>query len=287
MQKEDETLSVMWPCIYWKWSDLSLSDGNSHSQNPASLVNTCEYCQRETGTCQEHCQQLNNNKDVCHLPLWRMNLWCWDCRCSTSPEGLQVGFEHSARGNLVELVWRELAVFRNWFHDSSPCISSYLCVLGLVTQFYPTLCDPMDCGPPGSSVYGDSPGKNTRVGSHALLQGIFWTYGTNPGVPHLASESSGKPLHIHKSTKSLNGDISSSWLAEMLFVKLALDCTESYTPTFPHCLLEQSLRVIWGAVSWAAVFILLQIQLNSQFSSCASVLANSIHRSKKRETKMI
>ena len=27
--------------------------------------------------------------------------------------------------------------------------------------------------PPGSSVHGDSPGKNTGVGCHALLQGIF------------------------------------------------------------------------------------------------------------------
>ena len=31
----------------------------------------------------------------------------------------------------------------------------------------------MDCSPPGSSVYGDSPGKNTGVGCHSLLQGIF------------------------------------------------------------------------------------------------------------------
>ena len=29
----------------------------------------------------------------------------------------------------------------------------------------------MDCSSPSSSVYGDSPGKNTRVGCHALLQG--------------------------------------------------------------------------------------------------------------------
>ena len=32
-----------------------------------------------------------------------------------------------------------------------------------------TLCDPMDCSPPGSSVFGDSPGKNTGVGCHVLL----------------------------------------------------------------------------------------------------------------------
>ena len=45
----------------------------------------------------------------------------------------------------------------------------------LIAQSCPTLCDPMDCSPPGSSVYGDSPGKNTGVGCHALLQGIFPT----------------------------------------------------------------------------------------------------------------
>ena len=34
-----------------------------------------------------------------------------------------------------------------------------------------------DCGPPSSSVHGDSPGKNTGVGCHALLQGILPTQG--------------------------------------------------------------------------------------------------------------
>ena len=36
----------------------------------------------------------------------------------------------------------------------------------------------------GSSVYGDSPSKNTRVGCPALLQGIFPTQGLNPVLPH-------------------------------------------------------------------------------------------------------
>ena len=49
-------------------------------------------------------------------------------------------------------------------------------VLCWVTQLCPTLCYPMDCSPPGSSVNGDSPGKNTRVGYHALLQGAFPTW---------------------------------------------------------------------------------------------------------------
>ena len=56
-------------------------------------------------------------------------------------------------------------------------------VLCLVAQACPTLCNPMDCSPPGPSVHGDSPGMNTRVGCHALLQGIFPTQGSNPGLP--------------------------------------------------------------------------------------------------------
>ena len=40
-------------------------------------------------------------------------------------------------------------------------------------QSCPTSCYPMGSGLPGSSVHGDSPGKNTGVGFPALLQGIF------------------------------------------------------------------------------------------------------------------
>ena len=39
-----------------------------------------------------------------------------------------------------------------------------------LAQSYPTLCDPMDCSPPSSSCRGDSPGRNTGVFWHSLLQ---------------------------------------------------------------------------------------------------------------------
>ena len=60
----------------------------------------------------------------------------------------------------------------------------------------------MDCSLPDSSVHGDSPSKNIGVGCHALLQGIFLTQGSNPGieprspalqVDSLLSEPPGKP----------------------------------------------------------------------------------------------
>ena len=54
----------------------------------------------------------------------------------------------------------------------------------LVTQSCLTLCDLMDCSLPGSSVHGDSPGKNIGVGCHSLLQQIFPTWGWNPGLLH-------------------------------------------------------------------------------------------------------
>ena len=52
----------------------------------------------------------------------------------------------------------------------------------LVAQSCLTLCNPKDCSLPGSSVHGDSPGKNTGVGCSAFLQGIFQTQGSNPGL---------------------------------------------------------------------------------------------------------
>ena len=43
---------------------------------------------------------------------------------------------------------------------------------------------PPGLSPPCSSVHGDSPGTNTGVGCHVLLQGIFPTQASNPGFPY-------------------------------------------------------------------------------------------------------
>ena len=57
-------------------------------------------------------------------------------------------------------------------------------VLCLVAQLCRLFATPADCSPPGPSVQGDSSGKNTEVGCHALLQGILPTQGLNPSLPH-------------------------------------------------------------------------------------------------------
>ena len=78
--------------------------------------------------------------------------------------------------------------FNDLFSNSAPFFPTYVIglshVLCLVAQSCPILSDPRDCSPPGSFVHGDSPRENTRVGCPALLQGIFPTQGSNPGLPH-------------------------------------------------------------------------------------------------------
>ena len=54
------------------------------------------------------------------------------------------------------------------------------CVHTKSLQSCPTLCNPMDCSPPGSSVHGILQKKKTGVGCHALVHGIFQTLGLNP-----------------------------------------------------------------------------------------------------------
>ena len=63
----------------------------------------------------------------------------------------------------------------------------------------------MDHSLPGSSVHGDSPGKNTGVGCHALLQEIFLTQLRSPAsqVDFLSSEPPGKPKNTGVGSPSL------------------------------------------------------------------------------------
>ena len=65
----------------------------------------------------------------------------------------------------------------------------------------------MDCSPPGSSVHGDFPGKNTGVDCHFLLQGIFLTQGLNLCLLHgqadsLPAELQGKPENTGMGSQS-------------------------------------------------------------------------------------
>ena len=71
---------------------------------------------------------------------------------------------------LCEFVCRGVCLYYTFY---------FMCCTKLL-QSCLTLCDTMDCNPPGSSVHWFPPGKNTGMGCHFLLQGIFPTQGWNP-----------------------------------------------------------------------------------------------------------
>ena len=67
-----------------------------------------------------------------------------------------------------------------WLPCSSCCLAAQSC---------PTLWDPMDCSLPGFSVHGILQARNTGVGCHFLLQGIFPTQGSDPLLLHWQVDS--------------------------------------------------------------------------------------------------
>ena len=74
-------------------------------------------------------------------------------------------------------------------------LNQWACGRGaIIIQSCPTLCNPMDCNSPGFCPW-NSPSKNTGVGCHSLLQGIFSRDQTQ--VSHIVgkffTEPSGNP----------------------------------------------------------------------------------------------
>ena len=136
---------------------------------------------------------------------------------------------------------KEHSFFCSWFIDQNRLSSCNLTTgkdwgkqtniqMCLLAQSCPTLCDSMDCSPPGSSVHGDSLGKNTGLVCHALLQGIFPTQGLNPGLPHCRQIlyqfiHQGSPTHKILSTNYLCHIIDFSELEDQ-----SIQYTESQKP---------------------------------------------------------
>ena len=81
---------------------------------------------------------------------------------------------------------------------------------------------PTHCSLSGSSVHGDPPGKNTGMGRHALLQEIFPTQGSNPGLPHcrriiyhLSHQGTPKPYIPRFNLATLHVCLQASLLGEL------------------------------------------------------------------------
>ena len=97
------------------------------------------------------------------------------------------------------------------------CLSTCVCAKSL--QLCPTLCGPVDVQP--TSFFGpwDSPGKNTGVGYHAILQGIFPTQGLNPSLSSLLHWQ-GSSLPLAPSGKPTSLALGSTLVLQYVVIKL-------------------------------------------------------------------
>ena len=111
-----------------------------------------------------------------------------------------VAFRFS-RGSSQPRDWTQVSCIAGGFFTSWATREGqhvHVCVLNHFSRA-PFCNDPKDYSPPGSSPW-DSPGKNTGVGCHALLQGIFPTQAPNlPLLPLLHWQVGSWPLvpHVH------------------------------------------------------------------------------------------
>ena len=94
-------------------------------------------------------------------------------------------------------------------NEKKPVASLYLVILLCLT-----FCRPMDYSLPVSSVHGDSPGKDTGVGCHALPPWNLSNPGIKPSSPtlqanSLSSEPPGKPsaITLHYDIKRIHPKI--------------------------------------------------------------------------------
>ena len=75
----------------------------------------------------------------------------------------------------------------------------------LVTQSCPTLLTPWTTSKPTSLLSPrDFPDKSTGVGCHFLLQGIFPTQGSKPGLPHCGQILSPLTHYVYLPTKGIS-----------------------------------------------------------------------------------
>ena len=144
------------------------------SQGRRSLVG----CRLWVAQSRTRLRWLSSSRNWMILLIWNANRVQWQKRRSvvgdgwtegwtrtvfSYKEGIQMVINMHIKRCSILLIVREMQIKTTMRYHF---ISIRIC---LVIQLCPILCDPKDCSPPGSSVHGDSPGKNTWVGCHALL----------------------------------------------------------------------------------------------------------------------
>ena len=143
---------------------------------------------------------------------------------------------------------------RAWVYSVCVCACVCVCVsVGLVARLCLTLCDPMDCSPPGSSIHGISQARLLGVGCHLLLQGDLPDPGIKPMSPAWKADS--LPLSYDGSLSILGYPLNSRlWGAQLSFRFHREFCITAYGPSFNPCPLPTVTQSEpgWGDYWWTA-----------------------------------
>ena len=131
--------------------------------------------------------------------------------------------------------------FHIFTHDLNTCMHAKS------LQPCPILCDPMNCSPPGSSIFQERSG----VGCHALLQGIFPTQGSNP---LLLNWEAGSLLLVplKQTSKELGAWLVSNYFQEDGFYRITLWFVQWHLPVL---ILSLNSEMEWNVPSLIRILL--------------------------------
>ena len=113
---------------------------------------------------------------------------------------------------MAQIIQKSLNCVLHVLLNKASVLLKVLTICCLVAESCPPLCNPMVCSLSGSSVHGIF--KNTGVGCHFILQGIFHTKGSNPPLLYWQADSL-PPSHQESPTQFKFIPKVSSWLSHM------------------------------------------------------------------------
>ena len=87
--------------------------------------------------------------------------------------------------DICKIIIKKTSAIKKYWFVSKEWSAAAAAAAAKSLQLCPTLCDPIDGSPPSSPNPGDSPGKNTGVGCHFLLQGMVYSSYNDPIYPEV------------------------------------------------------------------------------------------------------
>ena len=122
---------------------------------------------------------------------------------------------------------------------SNPVVPPWSCVCECActcAQSYPTLCDPIDCSPPGSSVHGLLQARIMQWVAISSSRGIFLTQGLTPHLSCLLHQQADSLLLGHLGSPNLVTTEALEGLEPTWFIEVNSSLNIYYLPKIEHSL---------------------------------------------------